>query len=619
MSLRSQLSLFFGGLICLILSAVVWTNYQRLYSSLEQGLEAQFSVAPYLQLAKVERTLLYERASSLVGRVPVLKGLRAVNSLVEREGLEKVKSMRSERGNRTLASLYEQMLTVLNRSDDSEGQDLVVLASNDGMVVAEAFHQSFEQIGNSTGREFDFKVSVENLSDAGFWPILSSFQYARGYLVYPNKKLYFYGMDTFMSWTEPDGVAIVGMEIDRPFLRLITDAESSGESESEETHSIVVYNGGVVASSDLAQKLGEELAKATQNGQEFPSQTWESADGNQFLVKSTALKPFYFSEDELSEFGELPSELRNPPEVGRFYLLRNVSEIRAKAFEGARDTLVLGVAALVFSLMAVSILANRFTEPVGALTEAMKGVGEGKLEPLAESKLSNITEINEAGLSFNQMIIGLRQKKILEHFVPEGTRREIEELQGRTTELGGKRWERTIMFSDLRGFTSMSESMSPDEVMQILNKYLHRMSKAIRVNGGDINEYIGDAILAVFESPDAAIKAAIAMTVELEELHQDKSLPGLSELAQGIGLHTGPLVEGNIGEENRRLKRAVVGDTVNLAARIQDRSRDGSHTCIFLSQSTKDKLTEPVELVHFGDENFKGKAEPVPVWEVVLS
>ena len=129
---------------------MVWTNYQRLYSSLEQGLEAQFSVAPYLQLAKVERTLLYERASSLVSRVPVLKGLRAVNSIVEREGQEKVKSMRTEQGNRTLASLYEQMLTVLNRSDDSEGQDLVVLASNDGMVVAEAFHQSFEQIGLDT-------------------------------------------------------------------------------------------------------------------------------------------------------------------------------------------------------------------------------------------------------------------------------------------------------------------------------------------------------------------------------------------------------------------------------------------------------------------------------------
>lgn len=144
------------------------------------------------------------------------------------------------------------------------------------------------------------------------------------------------------------------------------------------------------------------------------------------------------------------------------------------------------------------------------------------------------------------------------------------------------------------------------------------MSKAIRLNEGDINEYIGDAILAVFESPDAAVKAAIAMTKELEVLHTDESIPALASLAQGIGLHTGQLVEGNIGEENRRLKRAVVGDTVNLAARIQDRSRDGSHTCIFLSQSTKDKLTLDVEVVHFGDEMFKGKADPIPVWEVKL-
>ena len=108
------------------------------------------------------------------------------------------------------------------------------------------------------------------------------------------------------------------------------------------------------------------------------------------------------------------------------------------------------------------------------------------------------------------------------------------------------------------------------------------------------------------------------MTEALEELRKDTSIKALAGLAQGIGLHTGPLVEGNIGEENKRLKRAVVGDTVNLAARIQDRSRDGAHSSIFLSQQTKEKLTLKVDLVHFGDEEFKGKAEPIPVWEVKL-
>jgi adenylate cyclase len=248
----------------------------------------------------------------------------------------------------------------------------------------------------------------------------------------------------------------------------------------------------------------------------------------------------------------------------------------------------------------------------------MTAVGDGRLEPLEKERFSTITEVKEAANSFNQMVIGLRQKKVLEHFVPEGTRKEIEALQGRTTGLGGQRWERTIMFSDLRGFTSMSEKLAPDEVMAVLNKYLHVMSRAIRLNGGDINEYIGDAILAVFESPDAAVKGAIAMNEELIKLREDTSIAALSGLAQGIGLHTGPLVEGNIGEENRRLKRAVVGDTVNLAARIQDRSRDGSHSCIFLSQDTKDRLTESVDLVYFGEEEFKGKAVPVPVWEVKL-
>jgi adenylate cyclase len=192
----------------------------------------------------------------------------------------------------------------------------------------------------------------------------------------------------------------------------------------------------------------------------------------------------------------------------------------------------------------------------------------------------------------------------------------VEASGGATPELGGKRVERTILFSDLRGFTSMSERLTPTQVMEVLNLYLECMTRAIRLQGGDINEYIGDAILAVFETPDAAVRAACAMCEELDRLHDEAQVEELQGLGQGIGIHTGPIVEGNIGEKNARLKRAVIGDTVNLAARIQDRSREGKFTCIFLSGDTKNKLTDPVTLEFFGDEQFKGKAELIPVWEV---
>jgi adenylate cyclase len=293
-----------------------------------------------------------------------------------------------------------------------------------------------------------------------------------------------------------------------------------------------------------------------------------------------------------------------------------MAEVEAVAFAQSRQSLLAGLAAILVALALVPFVARRFTGPIGTLSQAMKDVGEGSLEQIPPEQISSIREVRDASLSFNQMVIGLRQKKALETFVPEGTRQEVEASGGATPELGGVRVERTILFSDLRGFTSMSERLTPSQVMEVLNLYLERMTRAIRLQGGDINEYIGDAILAVFESPDAAVRAARVMCQELAELHKDASVEELKGLGQGIGLHTGQIVEGNIGERNARLKRAVVGDTVNLAARIQDRSREGKFTCIFLSQDTRDRLSEPVPLEFFGNEQFKGKADPVPVWEI---
>jgi class 3 adenylate cyclase len=614
-NLRTQLSLFFGGLIVVVLSVVVTTNYQRFYSTLEKGLEAQFSLTPYLQLAEVDRTLLAERANVLAERTPIQKGIRQANKILEERGVEGLQAVRQDKTESEdfilLTSTYEQMLQGLNRNAGGKGQDLVVLASQDGVVIAETFNRVLNDVA-----ALDLKVSSATIEDTEFWKTIAAFESARGYLVYPNGHLYLYGTASFENRFAYEGVAIVGMQINREFLKQVAQAESVSANELHETHAFVLYGDRVVASSETAKRLGEDFSKTPSEGD-----NWTSLEGNTFLVKSAKLNSFYLSSEELKQFEEMGvlEDLPENREIGRVYLMRNVAVVQEAAFKGAQATLLLGFAALVLSLLAIPLLARRFTEPIGALSQAMKSVGEGDLAPFDDQHLSSIVEVREAAESFNQMIIGLKQKKILEHFVPEGTRKEIEKLQGRTTGLGGQRWERTIMFSDLRGFTSMSEKLSPDEVMAVLNKYLHVMSKAIRLKNGDINEYIGDAILAVFENPDDSVRAAIAMTEALEELRKDTSIEALADLAQGIGLHTGPLVEGNIGEENKRLKRAVVGDTVNLAARIQDRSRDGQHSCIFLSQQTKDKLTLEVDLVHFGDEEFKGKAEPIPVWEVKIN
>lgn len=205
--------------------------------------------------------------------------------------------------------------------------------------------------------------------------------------------------------------------------------------------------------------------------------------------------------------------------------------------------------------------------------------------------------------------------RILETYVPQGARDELEQYRGGPLALGGKRVRRAILFSDLRGFTSMSERLAPDAVVALLNAYLKAMTAVILEHGGDINEYIGDAILAVFHESPKAVAAADAMQLALAKLREETDNGDLRSLQMGIGIHIGEVVEGNIGTAER-VKFGVVGDTVNLAARIQDRSRDGKYTCVFVSEIVAEENREAYDLDDVGALALKGKSEPVRVFEI---
>lgn len=274
-----------------------------------------------------------------------------------------------------------------------------------------------------------------------------------------------------------------------------------------------------------------------------------------------------------------------------------------------------GGVALAIAMLLTYFLASRLTRPLEALSARMRGVGKGEIE--GDAKVTGNDEIADLGRAFNSMLTGLRQKKMLEKYVPKGARDDIDKRSSGSVALGGERVRRVIMFSDLRGFTSMSERLAPDAVVRLLNTYLEGMTKVILEHGGDINEYIGDAILAVFSEPKDAVAAAVAMQRALAEIRKTTDDEDMKTLRMGIGLHVGECVLGNIGTLER-VKFGVVGDTVNLAARIQDRSRDGKHTCILVSDALRSETERAgfgYELV--GDLAMKGKAEPVRVFEVV--
>ncbi len=155
-------------------------------------------------------------------------------------------------------------------------------------------------------------------------------------------------------------------------------------------------------------------------------------------------------------------------------------------------------------------------------------------------------------------------------------------LSSATFTLGGERMDVAVLFSDLRGFTAMSERLDPQQLVRELNAYLEAMVAVIHSHGGVVDKYVGDSIMAVFGAPrgsgaDAAnaLRAAVGMQNALVDHNRWRAQEGLAPLQQGIGIHHGPVVAGNVGT-TQHAQYTVVGDTVNLAARLQAATKDHS-------------------------------------------
>jgi len=186
--------------------------------------------------------------------------------------------------------------------------------------------------------------------------------------------------------------------------------------------------------------------------------------------------------------------------------------------------------------------------------------------------------------------------------------------------LGGKRQNVTVMFGDLRGFTPMAEKMDPKELVKFLNEYFTAMTEIIFKNGGSIDKYIGDAIMALFGAPIRhkddtlhCVQAALEMQRELERLNRKWARAGLNvQFKLGIGINTGEMVVGNLGSP-QYMNYTVIGDNVNLAARLESNAKPGQ---VLVSKAVHDVVESRVVDVKLPPLLVKGKTEPVSVYEV---
>ena len=217
-----------------------------------------------------------------------------------------------------------------------------------------------------------------------------------------------------------------------------------------------------------------------------------------------------------------------------------------------------------------------------------------------------------------------RVRAVFSRFVNDNVVEQVLANADQNLRLGGVERECTVLFSDLRSFTSFSESQPAAKVIEVVNYYLNEMTDAILDEGGTIIAYMGDGIMAVFGAPieqddhaDRAVRAAREMIgPRLDHFNQwltDQGFP--SKFVMGVGLNTGPVMAGNVGSE-RRIEYTAIGDTTNTASRLEGMTK-GHAEMLFMASATRDRLIEPPEdLVRVGEFEVRGRTSKMEIWTI---
>ena len=318
-----------------------------------------------------------------------------------------------------------------------------------------------------------------------------------------------------------------------------------------------------------------------------------------------------------------------PPSIGRaqvqapaarFYIALDVTDIKTIV----RHHLEIAIAILAgVTLVSIALgwrLASRMSRALTRVNDAMQ-----RLERQEYVKVDVVRtgdELEDLATGFNAMVDGLQERDKLKTTMGKYmTEAVVAHLMAGEVELGGKTLEVSILFCDLRDFTSLSEKREAQEIVGLLNEYFTEMVDCVIAEGGVVDKYIGDNIMAVFGAPvsrpdDAmrAARAAVAMREALARLNQRFVARGLPALRFGIGIHTGEVVAGNIGSV-KRMEYTVIGDAVNLASRLESKTKELA-TDILISDATYERAKGAIDGEPAGEIHVKGREQAVAIYKV---
>jgi class 3 adenylate cyclase len=283
-----------------------------------------------------------------------------------------------------------------------------------------------------------------------------------------------------------------------------------------------------------------------------------------------------------------------------------------------RVALMAGLGALALAVVLSILLSRGFAKPVRALVAATERVAGGDYEVRVETESRD--ELGTLAEAFNEMTHGLLLKERYRGVLDKVVSREIaDELLKGEIVLGGETRRVTTLFADIRGFTAMTEGMEPQRVIALLNEFMERASDAVHAEGGVVDKFVGDELMAVFGAPvargnhaDQAVRAAIRIRQAMDAVNRDRAARGEAPLGVGIGINSGPAVAGNMGSPGR-LNYTVLGESVNIASRLCDQAAAGE---ILVVEPFLAALETAVDAQPLGPRSFKGISAPLPVYTI---
>jgi adenylate cyclase len=363
-------------------------------------------------------------------------------------------------------------------------------------------------------------------------------------------------------------------------------------------------SGRIVAHSDLG-RVGRPFERP---------ESARAADGG-LVVQPVALA----GQDDVLEFST-PLDFRRI-RVGTAYVGFNRAGIRSAVSDARRRATLITLAMLAVGMVGAVALSTMLSRPIVRLMQATRAVAAGDFA--VSVPVTSNDEVGSLTRAFNEMAHSLREKEMIKRAFSRYVAREVvDEILKHPDRLAltGERRDVTVLFCDIRGFTATTETMRPEDVVELLNQFYDLMIETTFKYDGTLDKFLGDGVMAIFGAPlyraDHAVMAArtaLAMQAAVAQLSASRVAAGKTPVSVGIGLNAGEAIAGTVGT-SERMEYTVIGDCVNLAARLQARAAPGQ---ILVAADTCARLNGVISGRALGRLAFKGKEDLVDVWEHV--